>query len=79
MPARLITVAETSYFQSRSKGILTEEELMSLKDILAAKPTIGDILQGTGGVRKMRFALRNKGKSGGSRVIYFYYDPDTHL
>jgi hypothetical protein len=37
----------------------------------------GDEIRGTGGVRKLRFAAGNKGKSGGARVIYFVYGDDA--
>lgn len=41
---------------------------------LAAHPKSGDVLQGTGGVRKIRWTTGSKGKSGGARVIYFFYN-----
>jgi len=46
---------------------------------LAANPTAGDLIQGTGGVRKRRWGLEGRGKRGGARVIYLYQKPDLPL
>jgi hypothetical protein len=46
---------------------------------LALHPQSGDEIPGTGGVRKVRFAARGKGKSGGVRVIYYFYDKENPL
>jgi hypothetical protein len=48
-------------------------------DYLAHNPTAGDLIQGTGGVRKLRRALERRGKRGGARVIYFYHGADIPL
>ena len=49
----------------------TDDELKELQRTLIAQPDKGDLIQGTGGLRKIRMALGNQGKSGGARVIYF--------
>ncbi len=49
---------------------LSTESLKSLEDILLENPKTGDVIQGTGGARKMRIQLDGRGKSGGGRVIY---------
>ena len=49
---------------------LTEADLLRLQQELLAKPEVGSKMQGTGGVRKMRFAFEHRGKSGSVRVIY---------
>ncbi|MGH6894635.1 MAG: type II toxin-antitoxin system RelE/ParE family toxin [Dongiaceae bacterium] len=41
---------------------------------LAANPMAGDVIPGTGGIRKLRWRAKSKGKSGGARVIYYTYD-----
>jgi hypothetical protein len=46
---------------------------------LAANPTAGTLIQGTGGVRKLRWGLEGRGKRGGARVIYFYQKVDLPL
>jgi hypothetical protein len=51
---------------------LTDAERSAIISRIAADPVAGDLIQGTGGARKVRFAGRGKGKSGGYRVITFY-------
>ena len=51
---------------------MNDEDYRILQYILAANPEAGDIVQGGGGVRKIRFALPGKGKRGGVRVIYYW-------
>lgn len=53
---------------------LNEDELKHLEAELLANPQVGAIIQGTGGVRKMRFAFEHRGKSGGARVIYVDFE-----
>ena len=49
---------------------LTDDDLRELQEIILENPKIGDVVKGTGGLRKMRFALPGKGKSSGCRVVY---------
>jgi len=49
---------------------LSDDDLSKLQNTLMTNPGMGDIIQGVGGARKMRFALSDTGKSGGIRVIY---------
>ena len=48
-------------------------------DYLAYHPSAGDLIPGTGGVRKLRWRLEGRGKRGGARVIYFYHSSDIPL
>lgn len=75
----LITVVESSVFQRKAASLFTAKEREALIDFLAANPFAGDEIKGTGGVRKVRFAIGGRGKSGGARVIYFIYDLDHPL
>lgn len=68
------SVIETTPYLNRAKSLLSEEERFWVVDFIAANPTSGDLMAGTGGVRKVRVPLGNRGKSGGARVIYFYFD-----
>lgn len=65
-------------FEKQCKNIgLTEDDIREIESALLIDPSVGDVMQGTGGVRKFRFALPNRGKSGGARVIYIdfaYYE-----
>jgi hypothetical protein len=74
MIASPVTVVETKAFEARAKGRMKVEEIEALIDTLAINPECGDLIQGTGGLRKVRFAVGDKGKSGGVRVIYYFYN-----
>jgi hypothetical protein len=49
---------------------LQDRDLLILEEALLKNPQIGDVIEGTGGARKMRIQLEGRGKSGGGRVIY---------
>jgi hypothetical protein len=67
------TVVETEVYLSAAKKIgMTEAERIATLDFIAANPQVGDIVEGTGGCRKVRIAREGKGKSGGYRVITYY-------
>ena len=68
-----MTVIETAPFLRDAKALLTEEERAGLIAFLGTNPTAGDIIEGAGGVRKLRWARKGGGKSGGYRVLYYYY------
>ena len=69
-----VSVAELPEFVSRAEKRMTEEERHALIDYLARNPKAGDVIRGTGGIRKLRWAVGGRGKSGGVRVIYYFYD-----
>jgi mRNA-degrading endonuclease RelE of RelBE toxin-antitoxin system len=56
------------------KELLSDEEYAEFQRFLAENPDEGDVIQGTGGLRKVRWKAGGKGKSGGVRVIYFHAD-----
>ena len=68
------TVAETPIFSRQADKLFNEEERRELIDFLAENPLAGDRIPGTGGVRKLRFAVAGRGKRGGVRVIYYFLD-----
>jgi len=67
------TVAETPEYLRRCDKLLTEAERRDVVDYLAAHPKAGDLMEGTGGVRKIRWARAGRGKSGGVRIIYYVH------
>ena len=69
----MITVAETESFQKKILKLLSNEERNDLIAYLSEHPSAGDVIQGTGGIRKLRWARADKGKSGGVRVIYYFH------
>jgi len=75
----MLTVVETSAFARRAERLLSVEEYEELVFCLALHPESGDEIPGTGGVRKVRFAAKGKGKSGGVRVIYYFFDEENPL
>ncbi|MBJ6059691.1 type II toxin-antitoxin system RelE/ParE family toxin, partial [Salmonella enterica subsp. enterica serovar Derby] len=66
-----IEFIETPMFTRQIKQIATDEELRELQKTLIESPDKGDLIQKTGGLRKVRMATGNQGKSGSARVIYF--------
>lgn len=73
---RLLHFIETSLFTKQIADTLTDDNYRDFQEYLCDNPEIGDIIQGTGGVRKVRWALPNTGKSGGVRILYYYLNDD---
>ena len=67
----MFTVIETPIFQQYSEEVWTDTEREALIDWLATNPDAGDVIPGTGGLRKVRWKRTGMGKRGGARVIYF--------
>jgi hypothetical protein len=58
-------------FDDKWNGLeLTDDDLIPLEKYLSENPDVGDVIQGTGGLRKVRWALSNTSRSGGIRVLY---------
>lgn len=74
-----ISVVETPEFLSATRKLMSDDDRSLLVDYLAYNPTAGDLIPGTGGVRKLRWRLEGRGKRGGARVIYFHHDVGTPL
>lgn len=65
------TFKEVSSFTKKWKELgLTEDDLVVLEELLLKDTKIGDVIQGTGGLRKIRIPMENIGKRSGARVIY---------
>ena len=79
MSSSLPTVVETAAFTRRAEKLLSAEEYDELVIYLARYRENGDEIPGTGGVRKLRFAAFGRGKSGGVRAIYYFYDKNTSV
>ena len=69
----LVTVVETPEFIRRIDKLMDDEERAALILYLAENPTAGDLIPGTGGVRKLRWGLEGRGKRGGARIIHFFH------
>lgn len=69
----MLTVAELPEYLRTASKLLSEADRRAVVDYLAAHPKAGDLIEGTGGVRKLRWARDGRGKSGGVRVIYYVH------
>jgi len=58
---------------------MSDDEYKELQEALIIRPDLGDLIQGSGGLRKVRWRLTGKGKSGGVRVIYYWVLPDDQI
>lgn len=61
-------------FDRTAEGVLTDEQMIAVEEMLMADPRRGDVIQDTGGARKLRAAMPGRGKSGGARLIYIYIE-----
>ncbi|MGE7993423.1 type II toxin-antitoxin system RelE/ParE family toxin [Pseudomonas sp. NPDC089554] len=64
---------ETPLFTKRVKELVDEESYRLLQLALASTPGMGALIEGTGGLRKVRIATKGQGKRGGARVIYYHF------
>ena len=64
---------ETPTFTKRVSGLLDDESYAALQTHLANRPEAGDLIRGSGGMRKIRWAAKGRGKRGGVRVIYYWW------
>lgn len=69
----MITVAELPEYIRRAEKLLSDAERRDVVDYLAIHPKAGDVMEGTGGVRKLRWGRGGRGKSGGVRVVYYFH------
>lgn len=68
-----MAIVETPVFIAAASRCLNDDEREELIGFLASNPDRGALIRGTGGVRKLRWAVGSKGKSGGVRVIYIFH------
>jgi hypothetical protein len=75
-----MVIIETPIFTKRIPAILSDEEYRLLQTYLLNKPDAGKVIRGSGGLRKLRWSARGHGKSGGTRIIYYWFvSQDTIL
>ena len=79
MDRPLQTVVETQEFLRRAAKLLSDDERAAIVEMLARDPECGEIIQGAGGIRKVRVALEGRGKRGGGRVIYYFHNDQIPL
>ena len=69
-----ITVVEVEPFPSKADQVWREEERLEFITFIALNPMAGNVIPGSGGIRKVRWTRPGKGKRGGVRVIYYFHD-----
>ena len=77
MSRQPVSVLRLAIFGKRAKKLFTEAEIEALAAYLSQFPEKGDVIPGTKGLRKLRWSVANRGKRGGSRVIYYYHVPES--
>jgi hypothetical protein len=75
----MLTVIESPYFVSKTAEFLDNETRQAFIEWIAVNPLAGDLIKGTGGLRKVRWALPGRGKSGGMRVMTYYIKSDEEI
>lgn len=75
----LHAVIETPLFIARARKLLSDADVKELVSAVATDPLQGDVMEGTGGARKMRWARPGTGKRGGCRVVYFHHSADVPI
>ena len=70
---------ETPVFTEDLYNLLSDDEYTEFQQYLALNPLSGDVIQSTGGLRKVRWAAGGKGKRGGVRIIYYHVTADSQI
>ncbi len=65
-------IIETSVFTRCIQALMSDEEYVKLQEALVARPDLGDLIPGSGGLRKVRRGREGRGKRGGERVVYYW-------
>jgi hypothetical protein len=68
-----VKFVETSVFTRKITTLLRDDEYSHLQEALLRRPAQGDLIKGSGGIRKLRWADETRGKRGGLRVIYYWH------
>jgi hypothetical protein len=74
-----VLIIETSVFTRRITALMNDEQYAALQAALVQQPDEDDLIQGSGGLRKVRWKLPGTGKRGGVRIIYYWMRADEQL
>ena len=72
-------IKETSVFTKIIQKLMDDDDYRELQDYLVKYPGVGDIIKGSGGLRKVRWSSSGKGKRGGLRVIYYWINEKDQI
>jgi len=73
------TLVPIGTFEDKARGLLGDAGFDDMLEFLAKRPKAGRVITGTGGLRKVRVARPGRGKSAGTRVIYYYHNEDKPI
>ena len=74
-----MVIIETAIFTRHIRDLMSDVEYSILQEALVFRPDMGVLIQGAGGLRKVRWKLEGKGKSGGVRIIYYWKTEDDQI
>jgi hypothetical protein len=74
-----MVIIETPIFTKLITGLMSDDEYKDLQEALVTRPEMGALIKNSGGLRKVRWSLEGRGKSGGVRVIYYWMSADEQL
>jgi len=74
-----LVILETHAFSARIVELLPDDEYRLFQQHLVARPDTGRLIRGTGGLRKVRWAAKGRGKRGGARIVYYWHAPGDRL
>lgn len=74
-----MVIIETSIFTRIIQGFLDDEDYAEFQSALVQQPDLGDLIRGSGGLRKVRWRVPGKGKRGGLRIIYYRLTQDDQI
>ncbi|MCC5933087.1 MAG: type II toxin-antitoxin system RelE/ParE family toxin [Balneolales bacterium] len=70
---------ETTVFTRRIRDLVSEEAYRIFQLKLSSKPDSGNLIKGSGGLRKIRWQATGRGKRGGLRIIYYWYPHSSKI
>jgi len=74
-----MVIVETPIFTRLIQELMSDDDYKDLQEALVNRPDIGDLIKGSGGIRKVRWNREGTGKSGGVRAIYYWVVNDDHI
>lgn len=75
----LLVFREIPIFTKKITSLIDDDSYAKLQQALNEDPELGDLIRASGGIRKVRWNLEHTGKSGGIRVIYYYFDNEGQI
>lgn len=74
-----MVIIETSVFTRLIQELMDDDNYRELQEALVQKPDAGDLITGSGGLRKVRWKIEGKGKRGGVRIIYYWMTANDQI